>query len=444
MDRPVPEGAQEPGHLCPDDVPAGAAWVGSPRPRGSWRLLADRVFGPYILGKFMGTAGIWVFNIAAAIVAFQLTASAFVVGLVSVAQFAPQLVLAPLSGAMADRGDRRHQIVAGRIVIAIGSGGLAGWLTLTGLGGLPGAWPVVLAAFVVGMGFVVGGPAMNALVPTLARPHELATAIALNNVPVTVARTVGPAVGALLVSTVSPAAAFGVAALCNLIFAVIVATLPISGRVRRPSGTDGRVRAGLRHLQRDPTLIVLLVGVAAVTFGSDPAITLAPSLSAELGYGTDLVGLLVAVFGVGSIVAFPLMSAVRGRFGEQVVTTSGLCLMALGLLAVALAHTPVLACLTLGVAGAGMMMSLTSLSTQIQLRLPDYIRGRVMALWAVAFLGSRPLASAVNGLIADLVSVQAALTVAAVVVAGTAWWSRPMRIAPVPAGLLLSPGDGRR
>lgn len=432
MTEPVHESAAEPSVVRANEVVAATEPVPDP-PRSATRLLLDPQFGPYIFGKFVGTAGMWIFSISAAIVAFELTHSAFVVGLVSIAQFAPQLVLAPLSGALADRGDRRMQIVLGRLLVVAGSGGLAIWLLVTGVEDLPGAWAVLLAALVVGLGFVVGGPAMNALVPTLVRPQELAAAIGLNNVPITVARTVGPVVGAGLTSAVSPAAAFAVAALANAVFALAVMVLPISGRVQAPTGSDRRVRAGLHHLRRDPTIIVLLVGVVAVAFGSDPAITLAPSLSAELGHGTDLVGLLTSAFGFGAIASFPLMGAVRRRFGEPVVTTSGLWLLGAALLVAAPARSPIVACTALAVAGAGMMMSLTSLSTQIQMRLPDHIRGRVMALWAVAFLGSRPLASGFDGLVADLVSVDAALVAVSLLVAVAAWLSRPARIAPVPA-----------
>lgn len=118
--------------------------------RGSLRLLVDPVFGPYFFGRLLSTAGIWIHNIVAAILAFQLTGSAFIVGLVSVAQFAPQLLFAPLSGALADRGDRRRQIVLGRVVAACGSGGLALWLAIYGADEAPYAWPVILAALTVG------------------------------------------------------------------------------------------------------------------------------------------------------------------------------------------------------------------------------------------------------------------------------------------------------
>src|SRR5690606_28216478 len=172
-----------------------------PAARGSLGLLVDPVFGPFFGAKLLGTAGVWIYNIVAAILAFELSGSALVVGLVSVAQFGPQLLLAPLSGAMADRGNRRLQLAVGKLLVAVASGGLGVWIWLVGVEGLPGVWPVIATAFVVGLGFVLVGPAQNALIPALVRPNELAPAIALNTVPPTVARAAGPAVGALVATS---------------------------------------------------------------------------------------------------------------------------------------------------------------------------------------------------------------------------------------------------
>jgi MFS family permease len=401
--------------------------------RGALALVVDPVFGPFFAGKLLSTAGIWIHNIVAAILAFQLTGSAFVVGLVSVAQFAPQLLFAPLSGAIADRGDRRRQLVLGRVIAAAGSGGLAVWILVVGVDGLPGAAPVVGAALVVGIGFVIGGPAMHALLPTLVRPGELAAAIALNSVPFTVARAAGPALGALVATSAGPAVAFAIAAAANLAFAAVMLALPIGGRTVQEPGADRSVRAGLRHLRVDPTLVLLLIGVAAIGIGADPAITLTPSLSEGFGRGSQLVGVFASSFGVGAGSAFVVLGLGRRRLGLARLGTVGLGLLASGMLALTLAPAPWMAIGAFGVGGAGMTLSLTSLSTQMQERLPDALRGRVMALWSVAFLGSRPFAAAVNGAVADAVSVDAALTVVAVVLLVAAWLCRPARLAPAPA-----------
>src|SRR5690606_32508603 len=121
--------------------------------------------------------GAWIHNITAAIVAYELTRSSFVVALVSIFQFLPQLLLAPLSGAVADRGNRRAQIVVGRATVGVGAAGMAAWLWLADVSKEAHAVAVVVAALVVGLGFVTGGPAMQSLVPNLVRRSEIASAV---------------------------------------------------------------------------------------------------------------------------------------------------------------------------------------------------------------------------------------------------------------------------
>jgi MFS family permease len=420
----------------------GSATGAPPAARGSFRLLADPVFGPFFAGKLLSTAGIWVHNIVAAILAYELSGSALVVGAVSVAQFGPQLIFAPLSGAVADRGDRRRQVVLGRLIAAAGSGSLAVAIAVLGVDGLPGAWPVVAAALVVGIGFVVGGPAMNALIPSLVRPNELAAAVALNSIPFTIARAGGPAIGALVAATSGPAVAFAFAAATNLVFALILVPLRIQPRTIDRGG-DRRVRAGVRYLREDRAIVLLLLGVAAIGVGADPVITLTPALASDLGEGSRLVGTLASSFGVGAGLAFVVLSVLRRRLGLARLGTLGLGAMSVGLLATAASPGPLAAIATLAVAGAGMTWSLTSLSTQLQERLPEELRGRVMALWSVAFLGSRPVAAAVNGAVADVTTPALAFAMVAAIVAVGAWWCRPARLAarPVPGGVSLATGS---
>ena len=401
--------------------------------RGSLRLLTDPLFGTYFAGKLLSTAGIWIHNIVAAILAYELSGSALAVGMVSVAQFGPQLLLAPLSGAMADRGDRRRQLVIGKLIVAVGSGGLAVWIWRVGVQGLPGAWSVVLAAFVVGLGFVLVAPAQNALIPALVRPGELAPAIALNAVPPTIARAGGPAVGALVAGSTSPAVAFAIAAATNVVFALLILPLNVRSRADNGGGTDLRVRAGVRYLRQDRGIALLLVGIAAIGVGADPVITLTPSLSAGFGAGSTLVGVFASSFGIGAGAAFVFLSSLRRRLGLPRVGTAGLLLLAVGIAAAGVSPTPALVIVSLGVAGSGMTLSLTSLSTQLQQRLPDDLRGRLMALWSIAFLGSRPIAAAIDGAVSDATAPIVAFVMVAVVVTVAAWLSRPSMMAARPA-----------
>jgi MFS family permease len=418
------------GEVPVDDVPVDDAPIDDARP--GRQLLLDRSFGPYFLGKLLSTIGVWVHNIAAAIVVWELTRSALLVGAVSVGQFLPQLVLTPWSGARADRGDRRRQIITGRLVTAAGSIGLVLWAAIIGLEGLAGAFAVILAATVVGIGFALGGPAMQSLIPALVRPSELPNAIALSSVPFTVARASGPAIGALLVTTTGPSVAFGIAAVTNLLFAAIIWRLPIR-RVARRRTSDGRVRAGVRYVREHRSMLALLVGVAAIGVGADPVITLTPSVAERLGMTSSFIGLQASAFGVGAGIAFLALSRVRMRLGLHRLGTTGLGMLATGMTILAVAHAPWLAITALLVGGSGMTFALTSMTTLVQQQVPEELRGRVMALWSVAFLGSRPLTAGVTGAVADLTSVTVALLLVVAVLVAGAIVARPSRTQPTRA-----------
>ena len=404
--------------------------------RGTFRLMLDPVFGPFIAGKFLSTSGVWIHNVVAALLAYQLTGSALVVGLVSVAQFGPQIVLLPFSGVQADRGDKQKQLVIGRLVMALGSAIPAVWIAITGVDGLPGTWPVMLGAAILGLGISTGGPALNSVLPTFVRPAELGPAIALNNVPPTIARAAGPIVGTFVALTVGFDVAFAISVVGNLAYAYILHRLPIEGRSEATTTDRRPIRSGLRHLRGDKPLMLLLLGVVAVGVGSDPALTLAPSLSERLGRGTDLVGVFVSAFGIGAGVGFFLLTLLRWWIGEKRTATVGLCLAGAGLVGLVVDGPFLLVVVCLGVTGVGMTIGLTSLSTQIQDRVPAMFRGRIMALWGVAFMGSRPFAAAFDGAVADAFSPGAAFAMVAIFVFCCAWLCRPRRILPPSGGFL--------
>ncbi len=401
-------------------------------PRRGWQLLTDRVFGAFFAGKLVSTIGVWVHNIAAAILVFELTGSALLVGAVTVGQFVPQLVITPFSGAQADRGDRRRQVIVGRLVAASGSGLLVLWSLIVGLEGRAGAGAVIVAATIVGVGFALGGPAMSALVPSLVRREELASAIALSASPFTIARVAGPAIGAVLVATAGATTAFLVATVTNLAFAAVLWRLPIPTTARR-TGRETSIGAGLRYVRSDAAMLGLLVGIAAIGVGADPVITLTPSMAADLGQDAGFVGVLASSFGLGAAGAFLVLGVLRRWLGLERLGVAGMLTLATGLVGFAAASAPGPAVVAAVVGGIGLTTALTSLTTIVQQRVPDELRGRVMALWSMAFLGSRPLAAGTTGAVADAASVTVALGLSiAVVLAGAVVVGRS-RVSPAAA-----------
>jgi MFS family permease len=398
-------------------------------PRGALRLMIDPVFGGMFWGKLLATLGVFVHSIVAAVVVYEATGSALMVGLVTVAQFAPQLALSPLSGTWADRGHAARQIVVGRAMCLAGSGSIALWTWLAPeADGNAAAIPVLVASLVVGLGFVVGGPAMNSIVPSLIRPGELGTAMALNTAPSTVGRIAGPAAGAFVTAHFGAGWGFALAAATHLVFLVIMLVVRLPAPPRHPEGVDYSVRAALRHVWRDRPLLVLLLAIAAIGFGSEPSLTLAPALAAQLDGGTALVGELSASFGLGAGVGLVIISAVNRRIRPAVTSSTGLWLMVAGLAAVPVGTVAPVVLAAFAVAGFGFSWAMTGVSTLVQERVPDELRGRVMALWMVGFVGSRPLAAALVGVLADGVSVAAAFWATAAILVLAAAFCRPRLI----------------
>lgn len=389
-------------------------------PRTSLQLFSDRRFGPYLGGNFVSNIGNWFQNVAAGIVVFQITGSNTLVGMVSVLQFAATLALAPWSGALADRLDRRKMLMLAQVVSASGAMALAIWVGMVGVEGLPGVWPVLAASGVIGLGFAIGISAMNALVPALVDRSDLDEAIALNSATFTVARAIGPALAGLVIAGFGAAVAFGANALTFLPLIIVLAfTRPRA--VERSLG-DRSVRAGLSYTKRRPAMPWLILATLAVGWAGDPVNTLAPAYAEMFGQGEAFVGLQVAAFGAGSAVSSLGVGSVRLRIGLLNTTRAGLALLAVGLIGFAAAPHEALVLGALFVAGVGFLLGVTTTNSNLQWRLDEDMRGRVMALWSMAFLGSRPLAGLVDGAVADLTSPRVGVLMAVLPLA-VGWWA---------------------
>ncbi|HEX7132311.1 MAG TPA: MFS transporter [Iamia sp.] len=384
-------------------------------PSGAWTLLADRTFGPFFAGSLISNAGNWFQNLAAAVVVYELTGSNTLVGLVSVLQFTAMLILSPWAGVAGDRLDRRRLLIGAQLLSAAGAGVLAVAVATLGVDGLGGPVPVFAATIVIGVGYSVSVPMVQAIIPQLVGPKDLDGAIALSSVTFNLARAVGPAAAGALIAAAGSAAAFGVNALSFVVMVVVLLVIRTRPGPALDPDADRSLRAGLRWVRADRVAVPVLLATLALGWASDPVNTLTPAVADQLGRGDGFVGALVSAFGAGAAASAFFVERLRRRLGYRGSTRLGLALVAVGMVGLAAATAPVIGLAALAVAGVGFLIGVTSLNGAMQRRVPEVMRARVMALWSVALLGVRPFAALVDGSIADLTSASTALVAAGVV-----------------------------
>jgi len=374
-----------------------------------------RTFGPYFLGNALSASGTWFQNLAAALLIFRQTHSELLLGVLNFSQFIPILVLAPWAGGAADRWNRRSLLLVSQSVAIVLSGGL-GLLAHFDL-----ASPGVVIGATVGLGVVsaFSAPAQQALIATLVEEPEVPTAVALNSMTFNLARAVGPATAAVAVEYLGIPAAFGLNAASYLLF--VGALLLIGPQPQELADRSvGHMRASLDILRRRPQLVVFLLIVAAVGFASDPVNTLAPAWAHAFGRKDTVAGYIIGAFGAGAVTAGFVVAGRVGGTRRRMFST--LLLLGGGMVVFALTPWLPLALPVLFVAGIGYLASNTHATSRLQLGVEPWERGRIMALWSVAFLGLRPFASILDGAIASAFGVRVAGVLLALPALACAGW----------------------
>jgi len=378
--------------------------------------LRIRNFWPYFIGNLLSNCGTWFHNIAVALLIYRLTGSTFLVGVVNFAQFVGTFAVAPWAGSFADRFDRRRLILVTQVSAFAVSAVLAA-LQGAGLATTPVVMGLVL---LLGLTFAFAVPAIQAMVPDLVDREHLASAMAMSSLTFNGARAIGPVVGALVVAHWG----IGVAFACNSLsyLGLVVGLLAVRPRQDPKAAKESAVgwRDSLRAVRSDIALLGLLMVVAAISVTQDPVSTLTPGFSSEIFHRADtLTGLLVGAFGLGSTLAAATAAARNRDPGRRLAP--GCILMGVGMLGFALAPNLPFAFAGLFVGGFSFMVANTAATTALALESPPEQRGRVMALWSLCFLGTRPVASLADGGLASTAGLRTAgvvLTVP-VLLAGT-------------------------
>ncbi len=401
--------------------PAGLTAPG--RALGPFRFPAFRAIW---IANFSSNIGSMIQSVGASWLMTDLTQSHQLISLVQASTTTPVMLLGMFAGAIADNYDRRLVMLAAQWLMLVASGLLAAlaW------SGHIGPWSLLAFTLVVGCGTALNGPAWQASVRLQVGRGDLAQAISLNTIAFNLARSVGPALGGILIALTSPAAAF---ALNSLSFVALIFVLSRwhpeqPSRVRQPMLAS--IATGIRFCTGSSPVRRVLVRGFAFGFGGVGFLALLPVVvRAQIGGSEFDYGLLLGSFGLGSILTALWIAPLRRRFGSERVVGTASVLFALALFPLAAAHSLVPALAAGVVAGGSWVSALSSLNVAMQLRSPEAILGRCMAIYQSVTFGGMALGAYVLGLIADLLSVAGAIRCAAVlllVLAPVLRWLAPM------------------
>ena len=364
----------------------------------------------FIAGQSVSLIGTWMQTVAQSWLVLQLTGSGTALGLSVALQTLPVLLLGPYGGVVADRVDKRRLMIGLQAMM----GGLAlvlGLLTVTDRVTL---WQVYVLALLLGLNNCFENPARQAFILEMVGPEHLRNAVSLNSVMVNVARAVGPAVAGALIAT-------GGTGLCFLLnaasfAAVVVSLLMLDTAALRPSPpaprTSGQLREGFAYVRRTPELAVPLLMMALVgCLAYEFQVVLPIVAESTFGGGAQAYGFMTGAMGVGAVVG-GLYVANRGRVGIPSMVNSAFAFAA-ALLAATLAPDLYTELAALALVGAVSVGFLSKGNSTLQLAAEPSMRGRVMALWAVAFLGSTPIGGPIAGAVAQHYGGRAGLGLAA-------------------------------
>lgn len=377
-----------------------------------------RPFAPF---RFPAFRAIWTANLAsnigsmiqsvgAAWLMTDLTKSHQLIALVQASTTLPVMLLALLAGTIADNHDRRLVMLAAQVCMLLASALLAA-LTWAGMIG-----PLSLLALTltVGAGTALNGPAWQASVRLQVGQEDLPQAISINTIAFNLARSVGPAVGGLLISVAGPATAFALNSLSYI--ALIIVLL--------------RWRPDMPPRQRQPMLASMITGVKFCA-GSSPVrrvlsrgfafgfagiayLALVPVLVREQLKGSEVdFGLMLGAYGLGSIITALWVAPARHRWGSERLLVVAQTAFALALFPIAGATSLPLAFACAMVAGGGWVATLSTLNVAMQLRSPEAILGRCLAIYQAVTFGGMAIGAYAVGLLSDFIGVADTLRVAA-------------------------------
>jgi len=358
----------------------------------------------YFFGQIVSMSGTWIQSVAQMWLVYQLTGSGVALGVVTALQFTPVLVAGMWGGIVADRFDKRKVLMATQSAAAL----LAALLGILTAFEMVELWMIYVLAFALGIVSVIEVPTRQSFVVEMVGENQLSNAIGLNSTVFTSARVVGPAMAGVLIAGVGIAWCFLINAV-SFVAVIVSLTKMDTAALHRSAPVErskGQLREGLRYVWNTPILRTSLLMMAIIgTIAFNFRILLPVMAEEEFGGGAGMYGALSAVMGVGTVLG-ALFAASRKYPTRKTLIYSAI---AYGMLIViaGLAPTVSLEMVALVPMGAAGIAFVATANSTLQLNAKESMRGRVMALYSVVFLGSTPIGSPIVGWIGETFGVRA-------------------------------------
>src|SRR5580658_5819861 len=371
-------------------APAG---TGAPGPLAFAAPFRHPAFAVIWTATLVSNVGGWMYSAACGWLMTSLNPDPLLVALVQAASTLPICLFAIPAGALADIFDKRKYLI---VVETLTTAVSAVYAVMVGLG-LATPLNLLVSTFLIGAAGALTIPAWQAVVPQLVPRSDLPPAIAANSVGVNISRALGPALGGVTISAYGIVAPFWINAISNL--AVVGSLLwwrPAKGRgTLLPAERFGpAILAGLRYARHHSHLRATLMRAAGFFLFASAYWALLPLVAREqIVGGPGLYGVLLGVIGIGAVSGAFLLPWLKAKLGPDWLMAAGALGQALAMVLYGLAREPAMALAASALAGASWIASLATLSVSAQVALPDWVRGRGLALYTTVFFGCLTLGS---------------------------------------------------
>ena len=393
------------------------------------RALSHRNYRLFFAGQSVSLVGTWLTRVATSWLVYRLTKSELLLGVTGFAGQIPLLVLAPFAGVYVDRWNRHRVLVVTQILSALQSLALA----VLALMNVITVAEVIVLQVVQGVINAFDTPARQAFVVEMVDDRaDLPNAIALNSAMFNGSRIIGPSVAGIIIAIVGEGWCFMIDAISYVAVIASLLAMHISPRdvARRGARMLEELQSGFRYVYSFAPVRELLINVAIISLIGMPYSVLMPVFaSTVLHGGAHTLGILMTSVGVGALFGTAYLASRHTVVGLGKVIIAATLMLSAGLIVFSMSHSLWLSLAVLPFVGAGMMLQSSSSNTILQTVVSEDLRGRVMAFYSVAVLGTQPIGSLVAGIVADRIGAPRTILIGAIgCILSGAWFAyrRPL------------------